>query len=301
MLERFKLQDKKTKNYFEGWYVRVTDITNDFNFAFIFAKTLDETDPHAFIQIVNGTTGKNTYLRFDLNQFTYANETVTISSHSLSANKVIINHTEVKVNITLSDHDALKQKSAMGILRKMPLECYQEIIYMKAVAKGIVSFKGIKSHLTGTSYMEKTYGNRFPKSWFWLQANHFEKHNLKLSLAGGHVPTLKLRPFGFFAIVHHDDTVYRFATYNMASFKYVKKDNQVSIRIRRKNMVLMLDIHAHRPIKLVGPIDDGKMMLDVYESLTSTVQLTLKQGQTVLVKDHSSYAGFEWMHEDIIK
>ncbi len=300
MIERFELQDKKTKNYFEGWYLRIIDIANDVNFAFIFAKTLDETDPHAFIQIVNGMTGKNTYLRFDLNQFTYAHDTVSISSHSLSANQVIINHPEVKANITISDHDTLKQKSAMGFLRKMPLECYQEIIYMKAIATGVVSFKGKKVTVNGTSYMEKTYGIRFPKSWFWLQANHFEKHNLKLSLAGGHVPTLKLRPFGFFAIIHHNDTVYRFATYNMASFKYVKKDNHISIRIRRKNMVLILDVHAHRPIKLVGPVDAAKMTLDVYESLTSTVQLTLKQGQTVLVKDHSQYAGFEWMYDDII-
>ena len=50
-MNTFEYRNLKKKNYFEGWYQRVTDENNNINYSIIFAITKDENDSHSFIQI----------------------------------------------------------------------------------------------------------------------------------------------------------------------------------------------------------------------------------------------------------
>jgi len=56
-------------NYFEGWYFK--HVSKDLNhvFSFIPGISLSEDDPHSFIQVINGITGKTNYITYPVNRF----------------------------------------------------------------------------------------------------------------------------------------------------------------------------------------------------------------------------------------
>ena len=65
-MKSFTYQNRRKKDYFEGWYTRLVDIENNINIAVIFALTKNELDPHAFIQVYDGVELTNKYFRFDI-------------------------------------------------------------------------------------------------------------------------------------------------------------------------------------------------------------------------------------------
>ena len=154
---------KKTHNNFEGFYIRIINNDQNINHAFIFAKTHYEKDPHAFIQIFDGIKKTNLYLRFPIDAFKSEEGIISIASNTLSLDKLTINHPSIRAEIKLKNHDFLTQKSAMEPLKHLPLECFQEVIYLNAIAEGRIFIKDTIIDFKGTSYMEKTYGRRFPK------------------------------------------------------------------------------------------------------------------------------------------
>jgi hypothetical protein len=59
----------RKKHYFEGWYFKhvTRDLSN--TFSVIPGISLAENDTHAFIQIMNGYTGKTDYIRYPIEEF----------------------------------------------------------------------------------------------------------------------------------------------------------------------------------------------------------------------------------------
>ena len=289
---------KKTNNVFEGWYIRVLDETQDINYAFIFAKTHYEKDEHAFIQLFDGVKKTNTYLRFPIESYQFKDGTVHIASNTLSVDKLIINHPTLRVDLTIDSHDIQNFKSAMGPLKILPLECYQDVVYMHALVHGRLIVNQTIKDINGTSYMEKTYGRRFPKRWFWLQSHTFKDHKtLRMSLAGGSMPTLKWSKFGFFLIIHYEQKRYRFATYNLAKIKIKETMDAVIFTITKGRYEIILKARQTKTTKLLGPADYGDMILDVFESINASIELTFKENGKTLISDQTNQAGFEWMYK----
>jgi tocopherol cyclase len=54
----------KMKNYFEGWYFKHASRDLKQVYSFIPGVSLTENDPHAFIQVINGITGKTDYITY---------------------------------------------------------------------------------------------------------------------------------------------------------------------------------------------------------------------------------------------
>ena len=133
-MKKFNFQDKKSKNYFEGWYFRFTDSVN---YAIIFAITKNEDDPHAFIQLFNDTMKNCIYKRFDINQFRFENGTVYIDSNLLSLDNIYVKIDDYEIDLSFIQKNPLT-KSAMGYLSDAPLDCFQEVILMDGIAKGTI-------------------------------------------------------------------------------------------------------------------------------------------------------------------
>ncbi len=296
-MEKFQIQNKKTHDYFEGWYLRITDRVQNVNLALIFAKTLYKDDPHAFIQVYDGVSLKNHYYRFDIDDFSFEDDTVKIGKNTLSVNRVNLEIDVYMVDVMLKAHTTLQKTSAMGYLEKFPLECFQEVIFLDAEAIGTVKRKKNTVQVKGKAYMEKTYGRRFPKKWFWVQANHFDD-TVCLTLAGGSVPTLSFKPFGFFAIFQMHGEEFAFGTYNLSRMKIeVISPERIRFVIKKRRYVLEVIGHLKNPVELVGPTDNGEMVLPVFESITSHVEVIFKNKNQVLYQGSSAFAGFEWMYE----
>ncbi len=290
----FALKSKVKTNGFEGWYVRFTDPDQSFNTSLIFAHTTDESDPHAFIQVFDGVKRTNTYHRFDSKEFRFQNDVVKIGKNRLSMYDVGLDVPELKLKASFEKPVFNREKSAMGLLEKLPLETFQEVVIMGAKFKGTFTVNGKSKDIQGQTYMEKTYGQKFPKTWFWVQANHFNKL-LYLSMSGGHVPTLKFRPFGFFVLLYTKTQSYRFATYNFSKIDIKEIDGVYTFTVKKRALTLTVTVTDHTPTTLVGPTDGGKMILDVFESIDAHVHITLKNKDRLIVEAESPYGGFEYM------
>jgi tocopherol cyclase len=143
--------------------------------------------------------------------------------------------------------------------------------------------------------MEKTYGNKFPQSWIWLQSNHFDKE-AALTFAYGKIPFLNWKVKGFFAILNFNGLEYRFASYNLATLKINRiSDRKVELILKRGFHKLVLVAEMINSVKLVGPLENGKMNLDVFESIDGLVTLTLYNRKKVIFESKGRNAGFELM------
>lgn len=294
-MKHFSYQGKVKKNGFEGWYIRFTDPIKGIHYAVIMALSTYEKDPHAFIQVFDGLKKTNEYIRFPLETFKVTDDSVEIKDSKLTKSSLNLNLPQLTITLTFEERLDNPYKSAMGFLEKMPLETFQEVVTLVSDFKGTITKNNESISISGRSYMEKTYGVKFPKEWFWLQANHFRDPQLSFSLSGGHVPTLKFRPFGFFILITYNHKTYRFATYNFAKLTHKKIGNNYEFTIKKGKYTVLLTVTDHEPTELVGPLDQGNMTLPVYESITSSVAFTFKEKETTLIRDASPYAGFEYM------
>ena len=111
-MKSFTYQNRRKKDYFEGWYTRLVDIENNINIAVIFALTKNELDPHAFIQVYDGVELTNKYFRFDIREFSFSNE-VSIGDNLLSPSNLKLDVDNYKIDVVFENKFQLK--SILGL------------------------------------------------------------------------------------------------------------------------------------------------------------------------------------------
>jgi hypothetical protein len=298
-MKTFAFQNKKQKNYFEGWYVRFTDTDCDVKIAIIFAITKDVNDPHAFIQYYDNEEFENHYYRFDTSAFSYDSDTQTIriGENVLSPNQVIVKTEKLDIKGQFLDVVPLQKyqgtTSAMGFLSHAPLECFQEVIFVDSSARFTIN------NLTynGRSYMEKTYGTNFPKKWIWLQSNH-STNGSAISFSVGHVPVIKFYVKGFFLLLLIKGKEYRFGSFNFSRIIIEQSsESETTIRIKRGWTTVELNAVTDEPVTLVGPRKNGIMDLDVHESITATATIKLYKRGKLIFEDTYTEVGLELMYQ----
>ncbi len=293
-MKTFSLKKHHKTNHFEGFYVRVISDDYTHNYAFIFAVSTYEADPHAFLQIFDGIANTNQYYRYDVSDFTMEEGALFLGENRLSLNKLHIETDDFYGEFAIKSRE-VNQKSAMGFLRFFPLECYQEVIFLNASIEGNVRVDGKKVPIKGKSYMEKTYGKNFPTQWYWIQANQFKNPDVFLSTSGGDVPLLGRRIFGFFAILKFQNKTYRFSSYKLSKIKMMQKNDTIILKFKSFRHTLEITTQLIKPTMLKGPSKYGKMDLDVSECLRNVVNITLLKGNRIIHQDTSEHTGVEWM------
>jgi hypothetical protein len=279
---QFGFENKKQSNYFEGWYFRYTDTIN---YAIIFAITKNEKDPHAFLQVFNETMQKCIYKKYDLSLFSYTNDTVHIGNNHLSLNSVYINVDDFTLDLSLNDNTLLKN-SAMGYLSKAPLDCFQEIVLLEGRAQGYIN----KTNTKGKTYIEKTYGNKFPKKWIWLQSNH-SKNNSQISFSMGYIPFLFTLQKGWLLVIKFQDKTLQFHSLKGATLQY----NDRQIIVTSLSYKVVIDYKQNSCIELVGPIEKAQMIGTVLESLTSSASIKIYKNKSLIFEDSYTNVGLEYM------
>ena len=290
-MERFQFQNKKEKDYFEGWYFRYT--TDNINYAVIFAVSKNTTDPHSFIQVFDESDEACLYLRYDVADFSYDFEKheVKISSNILGVNRVFVRSDKLSLDLTFTDCVGLDKfngpDSAMAYLKNAPLQCFQEVIYLEGKAEGLLNNVQTK----GDIYIEKTYGNAFPSRWVWIQSSHSKKGNA-ISFSVGKIPVLFFKVNGFFCLLKVKGNLFRFSSPNFSRIKV--KENKISIR--KGKYKLQLFPEQNHPVKLVGPIKHGLMKSTVLESINSTMIIKLYHKNKLILEDEFINVGYEMMY-----
>ena len=293
----------KKKNYFEDWYFKNTNIQK--GISFIPGINIDDTEAKAFIQII--TNNMSYFVNYNINDFKFKDKPfeIQIGKNAFSKSGMNINIEDnskklvIKGNVSFSNRinieTSLLNPNIMGPFSYIPfMECNHAILCMKNTTNGTININDKIIDLdNSTGYIEKDWGCSFFFFFIWCQGNNFSKKNISFMLAIADIPFGLFDFRGIICDIIIDKNEYRFATYNNAKIlEYIIKDDTVIINLKKKNYYLNLKIIYDKGNKLSAPVK-GKMSKDIFESISSIIQVTLIKDNKIIFDDTSKNCGLE--------
>lgn len=294
---------KKNKNYFEGWYFKNTN--NEKGISFIPGINIEEEGKKAFIQVI--TNQESYYIDYNINSFKFNIDPfyIQIGENTFSKDGIHIDIKESSQNPNIyGDIYYLEKKeiktdllnpNIMGPFSYIPfMECNHAILSMKNSTKGSIMINQEKLDFnSGIAYIEKDWGTSFPKTYIWAQGNDFQNKNASFMISVANIP-FKLFEFrGLICVLIIDNKEFRFTTYNGAKIvKYDVTDKLLNITLKKGIYRLNIKSTYEMGLKLSAPVK-GKMTKDIFESISSTITVTLKREEEIIFSDTSKNCGLE--------
>ncbi len=299
----------KRRNFFEGWYFKFVDASEQHVHAVIPGVFLGkvQSTSHAFIQVLDGLTGRSTYHRYPLDQFAASDREFDV--------RVGPNHFRVDgFAIDIADPDRTLRGSLefdgitpwpvttlspgiMGPYAFAPfMECYHGVLGFDHAVRGSLSMDGETVNFAGgRGYLEKDWGRAFPQAWIWGQSNHFEQPGTSITISVATIPWLGRSFRGFIVGLWHNGQLYRFAKYNASTI--------TSLHVTDTHVILHLINRTHR-LAIEATRSEGgllhapyriDMLRRVTESLTATivVRLTELKSERIMFEGTGRHAGLE--------
>ncbi len=284
----------KTDGFFEGWYVKL--VSEDLNQRWavipgIFKgiskadSTEREADHEAFIQVLDGSTGRSWFHAFPTNQFKAATNKfeVSIGNNYFSDKEIILDLPQLKGNIEITSEFkpwpvSLKSPGIMGWYGFVPfMECFHGIVSFGHNLSGSLQVEGkSKSFTGGKGYIETDWGKSFPAGYIWMQTNHFDFNSeTSLIASAAIIPWLGKSFRGFIVGLMHEGNLYKWTTYNSAKeLKLELTDQEVIWILDGPDGKLEIKAKRVRGGLLHAPLHKD-MHRRVEETMDSSVQLKL--------------------------
>lgn len=293
----------RQKNYFEGWYFKLVNPTERFAFAVIPGISMaSDGKKHAFIQVLDGKSCNAYYYEYEAKAFLPHRDKfeLRLEGNLFSAERVVLDLPILKGELKLSNRTPWpKSYGAPGIMgwySFVPfMQCYHGVVSMDSDLRGrinvgqageAVSFDG------GKAYIEKDWGTSFPRSWIWMQSNHFDRPRTSFMFSLAHIPWLGSYFNGFIGGLWLEDKLYKFATYTGAKVNGKTQGQTADITVSQKNMTLNIHAEHKGGGALVSPIQ-GTMKGKVDESLQSTIDIELLIDGKTIFRGTGRHAGLE--------
>lgn len=294
----------KTRQYFEGWYYKVVNATEDKAFAFIFGMAMEETGVHqAFIQVLDGKAATSAYHKFDIQEFSPNPKKfeVQLGKNLFLMDKIQLDLPTITGELNFNHQvfwpNHWYSPGIMGPFSFVPfMECYHGILSMDHRIQGSLTIQGEPVDFTdGRGYMEKDWGHSFPSGYIWMQSNHFSESGISVKASVAKIPWLGSSFVGFIAGLWLHDRLIQFTTYNFTKLRKSFADEE-KVEVVMENGNYRLELLASRNVaaQLASPIM-GFMDGRIEESMTSQIEVTLfdkKSGQ-LLLHDVGRNAGLE--------
>jgi hypothetical protein len=301
----------KRPPFFEGWYFKLVDASEQQRYAIIPGIFLSH-DPqrhHAFIQVLDGSTGQATYHTYAAEDFHAAQDRfdVRIGSNRFSMESISLDikdagH-EIGGEVDLVGINpwpvTLLAPGIMGPFGWLPfLETYHGVLSLDHGLSGRLHFNGQTVDLTGgRGYTEKDWGLSFPSAWIWFQSNHFSKPGICVTAS---VAVIPLGPWsfpGFIVGLWYGGQLHRFTTYSGAKTERLDvSDQQVTWVMRDRSERLEICASRAEGGLLRGP-SRSDMGVRVPETLSANVEVRLSallgEEATTVFHDTGRYAGLE--------
>jgi hypothetical protein len=229
--------------FFEGWYYNMILANNSKTIAVIPGVLMNDDNRHSFLIVAYGNVSH--YFRFPFEAFRSSSITdefrVSISRENddknrtniFSANEIIVDvepnneddATErIQMNITIFSNTRPKDLSwlmpgTMGPFSWLTImKCYHHVLSMRHVMHGTIQFgQQLQTDVSGIGYLEKDWGQSFPSTWIWGQANQWISTlpiSASLFFSFAIVPVgFGIELPGFLVIFEHNHQFYHFNTY----------------------------------------------------------------------------------------
>lgn len=298
---------KTGKSYFEGWYFKNTNNKN--GISFIPGININVQDKKAFIQVI--TSDSSYFVNYNINDFKFSSTPfyVKIGNNFFSKDRLHIDIQDKTQNLTIlgdikySDSQNINTNfftpNIMGPFSYIPfMECNHAILNMKNRADGKININNNKIRFdNGVGYMEKDWGCSFPESYIWCQGNSFQNPNTSFMLSIADVPFKAFNFRGIICDLIIDNNEFKFTTYNNARLiKYDITNNSLDILLKKGNYYLNIKSKYATGLKLYAPVK-GKMEKDIFESISTSIDVTLTKNNVVIFSDTSTNCGLEIVHE----
>ena len=291
----------RSKSYFEGWYFKIVDATEGSAFAFIPGMSMGQNgEQHAFIQVFDGKRCTSEYIRFNADAFKPSEESfdIQLAGNQFSAKKMTLHLPNIKGQLTFENTTPwpkmLGAPGIMGWYSFVPfMQCYHGIVSLNHTIMGSLNINGQDVNFTGgKGYIEKDWGESFPRGWIWLQTNHFNDENMSLIASVAHIPFLGSHFIGYIVGFWFRGKLYRFASYTGAKMNAEIVDNQIFLRF--KDAKNHLDIIATKAGtgSLIAPLH-GDMTGKVNESLQAVIEVKFYEKGKLIFEGKGRNAGLE--------
>ncbi|NTU75333.1 MAG: hypothetical protein HGA86_04360 [Anaerolineaceae bacterium] len=302
---------KKRGPFFEGWYFKLIDANEQHRWCIIPGVYIgqDPADSHAFIQIMNGITGQSIYHTYPFQDFSslVGRFDVKIADNHFSANalKINVSTPELSVQGELTFEGVTPwpvtpiSPGIMGWYGWLDfMECYHGVVSLNHNIHGKLTINNEPVEFTdGTGYIEKDWGQSFPKAWIWMQTNHFSQPRTCMTASAAIIPWRKSTFNGYIAGLWQGNQLHRFATYTGAKLDHISTtDHEVHLTLSDRSKRLELTATRAEGGILQAPTLT-QMDRRIMETLSATVQVTLceRKGTQWLktFSDIGRYAGLE--------
>lgn len=287
----------KRPPFFEGWYFKLLDRSEEHRFAIIPGVFLhaDPARQHSFIQVLDGNVGSSHYHRFPFSSFNASQDAfdIRIDANRMTALGMSLDiksdgHS-VRGSVEFKDTKpwpvTLTSPGIMGWYSWVPfMECYHGVLSLDHEIEGSLTIDGKDIDFSGgRGYIEKDWGKSFPHAHVWMQTNHFDRMGASLTASVAIIPWIRTSFPGFIVGLLLDGHLYRFATYTGAKISHLEiLDRSISWSMHDERHVLTLIATRSQGGLLHAPTV-SEMTNRLLESLTSTVAVTLetKEGRRI--------------------
>lgn len=306
--ERYHGQGKKPP-FFEGWYFKLVDASEQHKLAVIPGIFLSD-DParrHAFVQVLDGASGRAVYHRFPMEEFRAAPDAFAISvgPNSFSSQRMSLQLSSPEGSLTGEVAFegvrpwpvSLLSPGVMGWYAWAPyMECNHGILSLDHGLRGRLDRDGRRiSFDGGRGYIEKDWGQAFPAGYVWMQSNHFQgEEGVCLTASIAIIPWLRSAFPGFIIGLWLRGRLYRFATYTRARTSHLAiTDANIGWTVRDRTYVLEIEGQRAGGGLILGPTRE-EMHIRVDETLNASVAVRLRTraGETIF-QGKGRHAGME--------
>lgn len=293
----------KKNTFFEGWYVKHQNETNTFAIIPAFhvdkngtkkvtLQIITETFSHVFSFPANAL--KVAKHRFYV-RIKDADGTVILCEKGL---KIHCIKEKMKIQGTILYQPFTRLSSdIMGPFHWVPfMQCNHGIVSLAHCLSGMIEINDKKMDFNhGIGYIEKDWGNSFPKNYVWTQCSWFKEQNNCVMMAVADIPILgqKKKPIicftGCICSIWYKGRQYRFATYQGAK---VISCTEREIIIKQGKYQLSARLLEGKRFPLRAP-EQGSMTRSIHECPSCTVHYTFSENKKTIFNFISRMAGFE--------
>ncbi|MFP4311503.1 MAG: tocopherol cyclase family protein [Nitriliruptoraceae bacterium] len=276
--------------FFEGWYYKLVAADELARYAVIpgIFRSEDPGREHAFVQVLDGTTGTATYHRFPAGSFRAARDRfeVAIGPNRFDGTGF---HLDIEDDLRRVEADVRLGRltpwpvrpwspGVMGPYAFAPrLECNHGVLSFDHELEGSLTVDRHRTDLAGgRGYLEKDWGAAFPAGYLWMQSNHFATVGTGLVASIAIVPWRRSAFPGFLVGLWHRGRLLRFATYTGARTESLRfSDDHVDWTLGDQRYRLRLRAHRAAGGLLLGPTREH-MESRVGETMLARIELRLE-------------------------
>lgn len=294
--------------YFEGWYYKQVSPDEQTVLCLIPGISRHNGITSPFIQAIlaqkSGETWRQTTDWLDVAAFQTQDEPFSLrlgeNSFRRDGMNIAYRGERLQVEGQLGFHNLTDLPGScwaptmMGPFSYLPgMECIHSVISLTHTLSGSLRINGASVDFNGgKGYIEKDWGSSFPKSYVWLQSNHFSQEG-SLFFSWADIPALGTSFHGYIAHLYFAGEHHRFATYTRGNCRLTCEGNHVEILLIKGDVRLQITASHTGGAELVAP-HRGQMVHTIKEGLLGQISFELEYPKRHLtIRDHSSLAGFE--------